>query len=65
MKILTVIPARGGSRGIPKKNIRFIAGQPLLAYAIQCAKASTYDMEVAVTSDEEEIQNIAKRYGHI
>lgn len=63
MKILTVIPARGGSRGIPKKNIRFIAGQPLLAYAIQCAKASTYDMEVAVTSDEEEIQNIAKRYG--
>lgn len=63
MKILTVIPARGGSRGIPKKNIRFIAGQPLLAYAIQCAKASTYDMEVVVTSDEEEIQNIARRYG--
>lgn len=63
MKILTVIPARGGSRGIPKKNIRFIAGQPLLAYAIQCAKASTYDMDVVVTSDEEEIQNIARRYG--
>lgn len=63
MKILTVIPARGGSRGVPRKNIRFIVGQPLLAYAIQCAKAITYDMEIAVTSDEEEIQNIAKRYG--
>ena len=62
MKILTVIPARGGSKGIPKKNIRFIAGQPLLAYAIQCAKASSYDMEVVVTSDEEEIQNIARRF---
>lgn len=63
MKILTVIPARGGSKGIPKKNIRFIAGQPLLAYAIQCAKASAYDMEVAVSSDEEEIQTIARRFG--
>lgn len=63
MKILTVIPARGGSRGIPKKNIRFIGGQPLLAYAIKCAKASTFHMEVAVTSDEEEIQDIARRYG--
>lgn len=62
MKILTVIPARGGSKGIPKKNIRFIAGQPLLAYAIKCAKASSYDMEVVVTSDEEEIQNIARRF---
>lgn len=63
MKILTVIPARGGSKGIPKKNIRFIAGHPLLAYAIKCAKASVYDMEVIVTSDEEEIQNIARHFG--
>lgn len=63
MKILTVIPARGGSKGIPKKNIRFIAGQPLLAYAIKCARASAYDMEVAVSSDEKEIQNIAGKFG--
>lgn len=63
MKILTVIPARGGSKGIPKKNIRFIAGQPLLAYAINCARHSGYDMDVAVSSDEEEIQNIAKKFG--
>lgn len=63
MKILTVIPARGGSKGIPKKNIRFIAGQPLLAYAIKCAKQSVYDMEVVVSSDEKEIQNIAGKFG--
>lgn len=63
MKILTVIPARGGSKGIPKKNIRFIAGQPLLAYAIKCAKQSSYDMEVVVSSDEKEIQNIAGKFG--
>lgn len=63
MKILTVIPARGGSKGIPKKNIRFIAGQPLLAYAINCARHSSYDMDVAVSSDEEEIQNIARKFG--
>ncbi len=63
MKILTVIPARGGSKGIPKKNIRFIAGQPLLAYAIKCAKRSAYDMDVVVSSDEKEIQNIAGKFG--
>lgn len=63
MRILTVIPARGGSKGIPKKNIRFIAGQPLLAYAINCAKHSSYDMDVVVSSDEEEIQNIARKFG--
>lgn len=63
MKILTVIPARGGSKGIPKKNIRFIAGQPLLSYAIKCAANSSYDMEVVVSSDEEEIQNIAVKFG--
>lgn len=63
MKILTVIPARGGSRGIPKKNIRFIGGQPLLAYAIKCAQQSIYDMDLAVSSDDEEIQNIAGKFG--
>lgn len=63
MKILTVIPARGGSKGIPRKNIRFIVGQPLLAYAIKCAKQSSYDMEVVVSSDEKEIQNIAGKFG--
>lgn len=63
MKILTVIPARGGSRGIPKKNIRFIGGQPLLAYAIKCAQQSTYGMDLAVSSNDEEIQNIAGKFG--
>lgn len=65
MRILTVIPARGGSRGIPKKNIRFIGGQPLLAYAVKCAQNSAYDMDVAVSSDDEEIQNIARKCGAV
>lgn len=61
MKILIVIPARGGPKGITKKNIRFIGGQYLLAYAINCAWYSGYNMDVAVNSDEEEIQNTVKK----
>ena len=56
MKILAVIPARGGSKGIPRKNIRFMAGQPLISYAINCAKSSSYNIDVAVTSDDEDMQ---------
>lgn len=63
MKILAVIPARGGSKGIPRKNIRFMAGQPLISYAINCAKSSSYNIDVAVTSDDEEIKNVASIYG--
>lgn len=63
MKILTIIPARGGSKTIPRKNVRFIAGKPLIAYSIQCAKSSVYDMDIYVSSDDEEICHIATKYG--
>ncbi len=63
MKIIAVIPARGGSRGIPRKNIRFMAGKPLVSYAISCALGSNYDIDVVVSSDDDEIKAVARRYG--
>lgn len=63
MKILAIIPARGGSKGIPRKNIRIMAGNPLISYAIKCAKSSTYAIDVIVSSDDEEIKHVAMAYG--
>ena len=63
MRILAVIPARGGSKGIPRKNIRLMNGKPLIAYAIANAKASHYITDVFVTTDSAEIADIAKSYG--
>ena len=63
MKTLVVIPARGGSKGIPRKNIRFMAGKPLISYAIECAKNSSYDMDIIVSSDDEEIKHVAESFG--
>ena len=62
MKILAVIPARGGSRGIPRKNVRILEGHPLIAYAIRNAQKSQYDMDVCVTTDDEEIARVATSY---
>lgn len=63
MKCIVIIPARGGSRGIPKKNVRFMAGKPLISYAIACAKKCKFDLDVVVTSDDEEIKSVAENYG--
>lgn len=63
MKILLVIPARGGSKGIPRKNIRFMAGKPLISYAIRCAMNSSYDMDIIVSTDDEEIKRVAESFG--
>ena len=62
-KILAVIPARGGSKGIPRKNIRLLAGKPLIAYSIQTALNSKYIDDVAVSTENEEIAETAKIYG--
>ena len=59
MKCIVIIPARGGSKGIPKKNVRFMAGKPLISYAIACAKKCKFDLDVVVTSDDEEIKSVA------
>ena len=62
MKILGIIPARGGSKGIPKKNIKLLNGKPLIAYTIEAALASNLD-RVIVSTDCEEIAGISKEYG--
>ena len=54
-KILVVIPARGGSKGIPRKNIRLLGGKPLIAHTIEITKSSEYVDELVVTTDDNEI----------
>lgn len=61
-KVLAVIPARGGSKGVPGKNIRLLAGKPLLSYAIECLLESGIGVDVAVSSDSEEILAVARQY---
>ncbi len=63
MKILAVIPARGGSKGIPRKNIKLLNGKPLISYVIDTLKQSSYEIDIVVSSDSDEILSISKRYG--
>ncbi|SDW74774.1 pseudaminic acid cytidylyltransferase [Aequorivita viscosa] len=60
---LCIIPARGGSKRIPRKNIRDFLGKPIIAYSIETALESGLFSEVMVSTDDEEIAEIAKRYG--
>ncbi|QKJ22269.1 cytidylyltransferase domain-containing protein [Poseidonibacter lekithochrous] len=62
MKFLGIIPARGGSKGIPKKNIKLLKGKPLIAYTIETALNSKLD-KVIVSTDCEEIAEVSKNYG--
>lgn len=62
-KILALIPARGGSKGIPKKNIKLLAGKPLIAWSIEVAKQSKYIDRVIVSTDSDEIAGVAREYG--
>jgi len=63
MQILAIIPARGGSKGIPRKNVRLLAGEPLIVYTIKSAKKSKYITRVIVSTDDPEIAEISKKYG--
>lgn len=62
-EILALIPARGGSKGIPRKNVRIVAGQPLLSYSITAALRTPAITRVAVSTDDPEIGRIAREYG--
>src|SRR3989344_8959865 len=62
-KILCVIPARGGSKRLPGKNIKKIGGKPMIAHAILAAKKSKYVDRVIVSTDDPAIIKVAKRYG--
>ena len=63
MRILGLIPARGGSKGVPGKNIKNLAGKPLLAYTSEVALKSQYLSEVIVSSDDPQIITVAKELG--
>lgn len=61
--VLAVIPARGGSKGIPRKNVRLMNGKPLIYYSIRNAQQCTLIDDVVVSSDDDEILSIAEMYG--
>lgn len=63
MNICTVIPARGGSKSIPKKNIRLLRGKPLLQYSIEYSRACSLVSHTVVSTDSQEIAEIAKAGG--
>jgi N-acylneuraminate cytidylyltransferase/CMP-N,N'-diacetyllegionaminic acid synthase len=60
---LAIIPARGGSKGLPRKNIKSLCGKPLIAWSIEAGLNSKYVDEVMVTTDNKEIADISKQYG--
>lgn len=61
--ILGLIPARGGSKGIPRKNVKLIAGKPLIAWTIEAAKGSKLLDKLVVSTEDPEIADVAKKYG--
>jgi CMP-N,N'-diacetyllegionaminic acid synthase len=63
MKVLGIIPARGGSKGIPDKNLRELGGKPLLQYSIDSALESQFLTDVVLSTDDERISTLGKRLG--
>ncbi|RNB85225.1 cytidylyltransferase domain-containing protein [Brevibacillus panacihumi] len=61
--VLAIIPARGGSKGVPRKNIRELAGKPLIAWTIEEAKKSKYIDRLVVSTEDEEIAGVARQCG--
>lgn len=62
-KIISIIPARGGSKGVKGKNIRLLAGKPLIAHSIEASLNSKLIQRTIVSTDSEEIAEVAKKYG--
>ncbi len=62
-KILAIIPARGGSKGVPRKNIKNLGGKPLIVWTIEEARKSKYITRLILSSEDEEIIKIAKLHG--
>lgn len=61
--VLAVIPARGGSKGLPRKNIKTMAGKPLISWTIEAAQASAYIDRLVLSSEDEEIIEVAHSFG--
>ena len=62
-RVIAVIPARGGSKSIPGKNIRPLGGKPLLAWSIEVARAVTEIDRIIVSTDDREIAAVGRSYG--
>lgn len=62
-RVIAVIPARGGSKGLPRKNVLDVGGKPMLAWSVEAARRSRYVDRVVLTTDDQEIAEIGKRYG--
>ena len=62
-KVLAIIPARGGSKGLPGKNIRPLLGKPLIGWSIEHAQQSKYIDEICISTDSEEIASVAETFG--
>ena len=62
-KVTALIPARGGSKRLPRKNVKLLGNKPLIAWSIDTAKASKYIDRVIVSTDDKEIKHIAEEYG--
>ena len=63
LEVLAIIPARGGSKGLPRKNVRSLAGHPLIAYSIAAGLQSGRVTRTIVSTDDEEIAAVARQYG--
>lgn len=63
LRVLGLVPARGGSRGVPRKNIKELGGKPLLAYTAECALSATRLASVVLSTDDEEIAQIGRELG--
>ena len=65
MKILVVIPARAGSKRIPRKNVRLLCGKPLILYSVENAwrLSKEYDTDVVVSTDDDELSRIVEKRG--
>ena len=61
--VTALIPARGGSKRLPRKNVKLLNSKPLIAWSVEVAKASKYIDQVIVSTDDEEIKQISEQYG--
>ncbi len=62
-RVLAIVPARGGSTGVPRKNVRLVAGRPLIAYTIETARRSQHIDRIVVSSEDDEILSVGARCG--
>jgi N-acylneuraminate cytidylyltransferase len=62
-EVLTIIPARGGSKGVPRKNLKIVGGKPLIAWTILAAKESNFGRNIVVSTEDLEIQQVSEEYG--